>query len=124
MATTKLWKVVKRMNHVIDYAENESKTKNFEFKNNYEILVNDLKDVIDYAKNSDKTEKEYFVTGINCDSNSAYEEMKDTKRYYNKQDKILAFHAYQSFAEGEVTPDWHIKLVYNLQVKCGEIDFK
>ena len=105
MATTKLWKVVKRMNHVIDYAENESKTKNFEFKNNYEILVNDLKDVIDYAKNSDKTEKEYFVTGINCETNSAYEEMQDTKRFYKKQDKILAFHAYQSFAEGEVTPE-------------------
>lgn len=105
MATTKLWKVVKRMDHVIDYAEDKSKTKNLEFKNNYEIWVNDLKDVIDYAKNSDKTEKEYFVTGINCDSNSAYEEMKDTKRYYNKQDKILAFHAYQSFVEGEVTPE-------------------
>ncbi len=26
------------------------------------------KNVIDYARNSDKTEKEYFVTGINCDS--------------------------------------------------------
>ena len=67
LATTKIWKVVKRMDHVIDYAEDESKTKNLEFKNNYEILVDDLRDVIDYAKNSDKTEKEYFVTGINCD---------------------------------------------------------
>lgn len=50
LATTKLWKVVKRMDHVIDYAEDKSKTKNLEFKNNYEIWVNDLKDVIDYAK--------------------------------------------------------------------------
>ena len=104
MAVTKIWKVVKRMDHVISYAKDENKTK-IEFNQKYEMLVDDLQNVIDYARNSDKTEKEYFVTGINCDSDSAYEEMQDTKRYYNKKDKILAFHAYQSFAEGEVTPE-------------------
>ena len=104
MATTSLWKVVKRMDHVINYAEEKSKTKNIELKSNYEIIVDDLRDVINYAKNSNKTEKEYFVTGINCEPNSAYEEMQDTKKYYNKEDKILAFHAYQSFKEGEVSP--------------------
>ena len=105
MATTSLWKVVKRMDHVINYAKEKNKTKNIEFKSNYEIIVDDLKDVIDYAKNANKTEKEYFVTGINCEPDSAYEEMHDTKKYYNKEDKILAFHAYQSFKEGEVTPE-------------------
>ena len=105
MATTKIWKVIKRMDHVIDYAENKEKTKAIEFKGNYEIIVDDLSNVIDYAKNSDKTEKEFYVSGINCESNSAYEEMQDTKKYYNKEDKILAFHAYQSFKEGEVTPE-------------------
>ena len=34
------------MDHVIDYAEDKSKTQNLEFKNNYEIWVNDLRDVI------------------------------------------------------------------------------
>ena len=105
MATTSLWKVVKRMDHVINYAKCKDKTKNIEFKNNYEIIVDDLRNVIDYARNSNKTEKEYFVTGINCEPNSAYEEMQDTKKYYNKEDKILAFHAYQSFKEGEVSPE-------------------
>ena len=105
MATTKIWKVIKRMDHVIDYAENKEKTKAIEFKDNYEIIVDDLSNVIDYAKNSDKTEKEFYVSGINCESNSAYEEMQDTKKYYNKEDKILAFHAYQSFKEGEITPE-------------------
>ena len=105
MATTKIWKVIKRMDHVIDYAENKEKTKAIEFKDNYEIIVDDLSNVIDYAKNSDKTEKEFYVSGINCESNSAYEEMQDTKKYYNKEDKILAYHAYQSFKEGEVTPE-------------------
>lgn len=105
MATTKIWKVIKRMDHVIDYAANKEKTKAIEFNNNYEMLVDDLRNVIDYARNSDKTEKEYYVSGINCEPDSAYEEMQDTKKFYNKEDKILAFHAYQSFKEGEVTPE-------------------
>lgn len=105
MATTKIWKVIKRMDHVIDYATNKEKTKAIELKSNYEMLVDDLRNVIDYARNSDKTEKEYFVSGVNCEPDSAYEEMKDTKEFYHKEDKILAFHAYQSFAEGEVSPE-------------------
>ena len=105
MATTKIWKVVKRIDHVIDYAKNKEKTKVLEFNDNNEMIVDDLINVIDYAKNKDKTEKEFYVTGINCEPDSAYEEMLDTKKFYNKEDKILAFHAYQSFKEGEVTPE-------------------
>ena len=105
IATTSLWKVVKRMDHVIEYAEDKNKTKAIEFNNNYEMLVDDLKNVIDYARNSDKTEKEYFVSGINCEPDSAYEEMQDAKKFYHKEDKILAFHAYQSFKEREVSPE-------------------
>lgn len=105
MATTSLWKVVKRIDHVIDYVEDKNKTKSIEFKNSYEIEVNDLRNVIEYARNSNKTEREYYVSGINCEPDSAYEEMQDTKKYYNKEDKILAFHAYQSFKEGEIIPE-------------------
>ncbi|MGM9876596.1 MAG: relaxase/mobilization nuclease domain-containing protein [Bacilli bacterium] len=105
MATTKLWKVVKRVDHVVAYATNKEKTKAIEFNNRYEMIVDDLKDVINYARNSDKTEKEYFVTGINCEPDSAYQEMQDAKMFYHKEDKILAFHGYQSFVQGEVSPE-------------------
>lgn len=105
MATTKLWKVVKRMDHVIDYAANKEKTKAIEFNNCYEMIVDDLRDVIDYARNADKTEKEFFVSGINCEPDSAYQEMQDAKMFYHKEDKILAFHGYQSFVQGEVSPE-------------------
>ena len=107
MATTKIWKVVKRLDHVVDYATDEIKTKNIEFrieKGNYLVLVNDLKDVLDYATNSDKTEKQYYTTGINCEVESAYEEMMDTKMYFQKEDGILGFHAYQSFKEN-ISPE-------------------
>ena len=116
MATTSLWKVVKRIDHVIDYVEDKNKTKAIERRNNYEMAVDDLRNVIDYARNSNKTEKEYFVTGINCEPASAYEEMQDTKKYYNKEDKILAFHAYQSFKEGEVTPE----LAHKIGIQLAE----
>ena len=105
MATTKLWKVVKRMDHVIDYAANKEKTRAIEFNNRYEMIVDDLRNVIDYARNKDKTEKEFYVSGINCEPDSAYEEMLDTKDFYHKNDKILAFHGYQSFVQGEVSPE-------------------
>ena len=103
MAVTKIWAVRKRVDHVVDYATNKEKTKIQMSPNG--MFANDLKDVIDYARNSDKTEEEYFVTGINCEPQSAYEEMQDTKLFYNKCDKILAFHGYQSFAKGETTPE-------------------
>lgn len=103
MAVTKIWAVIKRVDHVVDYATNKEKTKIKMSPNG--MYARDLKDVIDYARNSDKTEEEYFVTGINCEPQSAYEEMQDTKMYYKKNDKILAFHGYQSFAPGETTPE-------------------
>lgn len=51
-----------------------------------------------------KTEKQYYVTGINCDENNIYQEMMMVKEAYNKIDKIQGFHGFQSFKEGEVTP--------------------
>ena len=103
MAVTKIWAVIKRVDHVVDYATNKEKTKIQISPNG--LYARGLKDVLDYARNSDKTEEEYFVTGINCEPQSAYEEMQDTKLYYKKNDKILAFHGYQSFAPGETTPE-------------------
>ena len=107
VATTKIWKVVKRLDHVMDYATDEDKTRKIEFKiekGNYLVLVNDLKDVLDYAMNEDKTEKQYFVTGINCEADSAYEEMLDTKMFFKNEEGILGFHAYQSFKE-DISPE-------------------
>ena len=33
VATTRIWKIVKRLDHVVDYAVDENKTKNIEFRN-------------------------------------------------------------------------------------------
>ena len=105
MATTSIWKIVKRIDHVLDYTKNKEKTKAIEFNNKFEIIADDLLDVIKYARNSDKKEKEFFVYGINCEPDSAYEEMQDTKMFYNKEDKIIGFHGYQSFKETNLDPN-------------------
>ena len=75
MATTKIWKCKTRLDNVINYIVNEKKT-------------------------NEKT----YVSGINCDSNIAYEEMISVKKEFFKLNGIQCFHAYQSFAENEVSP--------------------
>lgn len=107
MAVTKIWKVVKRLDCVMDYATDEKKTRKIDFKvekGNYLVLADDLKDVLDYAMNPDKTEKQFYATGINCEVISAYEEMIDTKLYFKNKEGILGFHAYQSFKEN-ISPE-------------------
>jgi len=60
---------------------------------------------MDYTMQDRKTEKKLFVTGLNCDPETARDQMVMTKRHFCKEDGIIAFHAYQSFAKGETTPD-------------------
>ena len=90
------------------YITNKSKIKNDNF--------GDLKTTYDYETNSDKTEKQFFVTGINCDVENAVNEMIEVKKKYNKPGDILAFHGYQSFCEGEVTAE----MTYEIGVRLAE----
>lgn len=104
MATTKIWKVQKRLDHVIDYAINEEKTR--KKSNRYEIdRFDSIRQVMTYATNPDKTEKQFYTTGINCEVKDSVKQMQLVKMIYGKENGILAFHAYQSFNEGEVTPE-------------------
>ena len=102
MATTKIWKVQKRLDHVINYATKEEKTKN-----NYSEYgmdeIDSIRQVMTYTTNPDKTEKQFYTTGINCEVKDAVKQMQFVKTIYGKENGILAFHVYQSFNEGEVT---------------------
>ena len=110
MATTSLWKVDKRLDHVIDYATDEEKTKN-EGSN-----FDSIEKLLTYAINPAKTEKLFYTTGINCKVDNAVKEMQFIKKLYGKEKGILAFHGYQSFKEGEVTP----KIAHEIGVKLAE----
>lgn len=65
--------------------------------------------------NKDKTEEFFYVSGINCEIETASQQMNQTKRLFNKTKGILGFHGYQSFKEGEVTPE----LAHEIGVKLA-----
>lgn len=99
MATTKIWKVDSHLRRVVDYAKNENKTINPDWeKSSYQAM----EDVMNCAADDLKTEQKFYVSGINCVPERAREMMMQTKEQYQKTGGILAWHGYQSFAEGEV----------------------
>ena len=112
MATTKIWAVKSRVDHVLNYAMNEDKTA----ANWSDVDLQTMRDVMDYAMNDAKTEKQYYVSGLQCDVPKARTQMARTKRQYRKEDGILAFHGYQSFKPGEVTPE----IAHEIGLKLAE----
>ncbi len=101
MAVTRIWPVRGHLSHPIDYAVDGKKTKNPKYS---EAEIQALKDVMNYAVKEEKTEKEYFVSGVNCNPAIARGQFLTVKKQFSKEGGIVAYHAYQSFAAGEVTP--------------------
>ena len=105
MATTSMWSVKGWLGKLLIYVKNPEKT-------------NSLADVIEYAVNEEKTKGnsqndlsnenevpvQQYVSGINCSPMTARIEMMAVKKKFDKEDGIVAFHGYQSFAPGECTP--------------------
>ncbi len=108
MAVTSIWRVHGRIGKVLDYVENAEKTTAVSSGDG------DLSDVIDYAIQQRKTSQtqvrdgeevvQRFVSGINCHPNTAKMEMQKIKKFYGKEDGVIAYHGYQSFAPGEGHP--------------------
>lgn len=99
MATTSLWKIHSRLDHVVDYAVDIEKTLNLAFE------TPDLSAVLAYTEESSKTEQRFFVSGLNCSPETAYSAMKIALAKNDKPLRVLGYHGYQSFAKGEVTAD-------------------
>ena len=97
MAVTKIWAIKDSLQRVLDYAANPDKTE-------YDALAQTLH----YAENDAKTklsESAQLVTGIHCRPDHAWEDMRAVQERFGKTDGVVALHAYQSFREGEVTPE-------------------
>ena len=80
MATTKIWPVRDSLRRVVDYAQNPEKTTYL-----------DLRNVLHYAANEEKTvertERAMFVTGVNCNRDTAFQEMQAVKERFGLQEK-------------------------------------
>ena len=94
MATTSLWRIKGDIGRVIRYTENSEKTTD-----------NSLEELIAYAAREAATNQRQLVYGINVDPARAREQMLQVKRKFKKEGGTIAYHGYQSFAEGEVTPE-------------------
>ena len=106
MAVTKIWPVKGRLDAVIRYAGNEEKTRLPDLTG-LSAGKDDLSDVLQYAANDAKTtrESQLVVSGVNCVPEIARQQMELTKQQFGKTGGTVAFHAYQSFRPGEVTPE-------------------
>lgn len=117
MATTSIWSVKGWLGKLVIYVENPNKTTNPQYYEKAELTekqAQTLLDVIDYAADPSKTDAvmhdeniethQQFVTGINCLPTTARDEMQAVKKRFGKEDGVIAYHGYQSFAPGEADP--------------------
>lgn len=109
----KIWFIRGRLDSVINYVTNPKKTDGSRYT---DTELQALTDVIDYAEDGAKTHNKVYVSGINLSPNIARDQMVMTKLQFGKTDKILAYHGYQSFLPGEVTPD----MAHEIGIKLAE----
>ena len=95
MAYDKIIPIKGRLDHCVNYVLNPDKT--------------DLGRVLEYIGNADKTitpdGRAVLETAINCQLETAYREMMDTKKRWSKRGGVLGYHLVHSYALGEVTPE-------------------
>ena len=97
------------LERTLAYVSNKHKTEN----ENYEEVFLDLHSVLNYTVDNLKTEKQFYVSEVGLTSlETAFTEMMNTKKFYNKKDGNLGYHIIQSFAPGEGTP----KLIHDIGV--------
>ena len=60
-----------------------------------------LKNALEYIQNPDKTEECVLVGGINCLSDTAFEQMEETKNIFHKTGKRQGYHVIISFSPEE-----------------------
>lgn len=113
MAATRIWSIKGRLDSVINYVTNPAKTDGSRYT---DTELQALTDVIDYAEDGAKTHNKVYVSGINLSPDIARDQMVMTKLQFGKTDKILAYHGYQSFLPGEVTPD----VAHEIGIKLAE----
>lgn len=102
MAVVYIIPIHTHLDRTLAYVGNKHKTEN----ENYEEVFLDLHSVLNYTVDDLKTEKQFYVSEVGLTSlETAFTEMMNTKKFYNKKDGNLGYHIIQSFAPGEGTPE-------------------
>ena len=99
MATTGFWPVKGHLKKVLDYADNPKKT----------TALSDpeagLAQALAYTADAGKTDRLMYVHALNTIPEQAYEDMMATKRRFGKLSGNVAYHGFQSFKAGEISPE-------------------
>ena len=104
MATTKIWDVRAHVSKLLAYVANKNKTT-MEFENkSFDESEKLAAEILGLPYGHFATEEKKFVSGINCTPENAKEIMLSLLEDTDSSD-IQAYHGYQSFKPGEVTPD-------------------
>ena len=69
-----------------------------------------LKLAIQYICNPQKTQEGMLIGSLNCQSDYAYQQMLQTKKYFRKLNLRQGCYIIISFEEGEIEPERGIKL--------------
>lgn len=93
MAYDKIIAIHSRLDKCLDYVLNEEKT--------------DLQMALEYIGNPEKNEDKsgILASALNCNLETAYQEMQTTKKRWSKEGGVLGYHLIHAFAPGEVTPE-------------------
>ena len=108
MAVTSLWRVKGYIGKVVMYAINPDKTTapvSYQTGAESDGAEDTLGGIVSYVERDEATNQKSLVYGICCHKDTAVQDMMAVKRKFEKTDGVIAYHGYQSFAEGEVTPD-------------------
>jgi hypothetical protein len=120
MAYTSIWSVKGWLSKVLIYTENPDKTENpayYKKQGMTDVQAQGLSDVIDYASQARKTQLtdenaevlRHYVTGVNCQPDTARDEMMAAKIKFGKESGVVAYHGIQSFSPDDLkaglTPD-------------------
>ncbi|MCL1829774.1 MAG: relaxase/mobilization nuclease domain-containing protein [Oscillospiraceae bacterium] len=131
MATTSIWSVKGWLGKVVVYAENPDKTENpayFEKQGMTAEQTQGLSDVIDYASQTRKTQLtdenaeilRHYVTGINCQPDTARDEMMAAKKKFGKEDGVVAYHGIQSFSPDDLKAGLTPDMAHEIGVKLAK----
>ena len=110
MAVTAIWSRKSRLEKLVDYAINPAKTSSAIF------TKEELEGMKSIGGGSGQAEKLLHVSYLNCMEDDTAEDMNFVKTRFGKTGGIVAYHGYQSFKPGEVTPD----IAHEIGVKLAE----
>lgn len=106
MAITKIIVIRDRLDKRVNYVLNEDKTG--------------LGNVLEYAMDKDKIqgERKLYESAVNCDKETAFQDMMKTKKHFGKTDKVQGYHIIQSFKPGEVTSEQAHQIGIEFAQRC------